>query len=175
MPLLRQRRGHWVTVHVDARCVWACVLGQGCPGCSIDKLLSEPMRPGPIATNIRLHLSGEWRMFLRAADLTVVFLSTVLIVTQLTCTTTRTHAYFTHSFAHHFLCCHNKEEEHKHTPHSTTLWWPRSHKQIPSHAHALLFASGKLTLGEHRHSIDCVWANLVGMAVAFEVLPGLLM
>ena len=44
----------------------------------------------------------EWRMFLHAADQTVVFLSTVrLIVPQLTCTAIRMHAYFTHSLQSH--------------------------------------------------------------------------
>ena len=40
-----------------------------------------------IAVKTGMYLSGEWRMLLYAADLTVVFLSTVLVITQLKCST----------------------------------------------------------------------------------------
>ena len=115
MPLLRLRRS------TGLLCVWMhdafeCVCLKKAV---VNFALTRRAGATHIAVKTGMYLSGEWRMFLFTADLTIVFLSTVLVVTQFTRSTAiSTHAYFTHSFAHHFLCCQNKKEE----AHAHTAW-----------------------------------------------------
>ena len=146
-----KKGAHRLAVRVHERCVGACVLGQGSlPSiCHCQNILT--------ARATGMCLSGEWRMFLHAADLTVVFYATVTYVTELNFTTIRTHEYFMHSFTHLFFLLPEQEDEHTHTPHDTTLRWPVPHKHIlSSHVRNLLFVSAELTLGEHCHWTDCV-------------------
>ena len=76
------------------------------------------------------------------------FLVDKACVWHFTCTAIRTHAYRSRIHPHttFFAALRTRKRKHAHTPHGTTLWWPRPHKQIPSHARGLLFASAKLTL-----------------------------
>ena len=108
-----------------------------------------------IAVKTGMYLSEKWRMFLHAADQTVFSCRQCLSSRSLHFLPyARTHTSRTHS--HTTFCCQNKEETHAHT---TRLYFMMAKiaSTVPSHAHAILFASAKLTLGKNRrHSTDCV-------------------
>ena len=103
-----------------------------------------------------MYLSGEWRMFLHAADLTVVFLSTVVVLRSLH-VQPYAHTHTVHPFIRTPLSLLPEQERGNTRTHRTTLLYDgpaRPHKQIPCHARALLFASAKLTLGARASPLD---------------------
>ena len=140
IPLLRRRGSHRLAVRVDAQCVGACVLGLVFD-VALTKYFESQCDPDS--------RQNRFVSVRRLKDvLTVVFWSIVFLLGSLH---VRTRAYFTHSFAHHFLCCQNKKEEtHAHTARHYFMM-AKTAQTIPSHARAFLLSSAKLTRGEHRH------------------------